>query len=115
MLLKLFYHVLGQVYRYGKAYALCVLNYGGIYPYNFTVHVHQRATAVSRVDRCIGLDEVIVGSLTYHPAFGRNDPRCDSVAKAKGISYGENPLTYLELIRITKLHHRQIFSLGINF
>jgi len=65
----------------------------GVHADHLSPHVEQRTTEIARVDRRVGLDEVIIGAGANLPAAGRDDAGGCRAAGAKGISHGKHRLT----------------------
>ncbi len=62
--------------------------------------VQEGASAVSRVDGGIGLDEIFVRSGPDMPVLGADNARCYGVIKAKGVSHGNDPVAYFKFVGI---------------
>ena len=72
MLYQVIHYLFCHIDRDGKAYALCIRDYSRVDAYYVAVKIDKRASAVSRVDRCVRLEEALevhVGSL-QGPVFG---------------------------------------------
>ena len=81
---------------------------------DFTVHVEQRTTGITGIDRHVGLNKrhiSIVGQRTRRRA---DDARGHAVLESKGRTDSDNPLTGLEPRRITDFDGRQIFGIDLD-
>src|SRR5262249_18132279 len=57
-------------------------NDGGVDANDLSGHIHERAAAVSRIDRCVGLQEaleIIPRAADLVSTFGADNPVCDGV------------------------------------
>src|SRR5262245_46295814 len=57
--------------------------------------VDERATAVARVDRGIGLNEIVIGSGTNHSSLGADNTGGHSLFQSKWTADGNDPTTHL--------------------
>src|SRR6185369_1394237 len=88
--------------------------YRGVDPDHFAAQIDQRAARVSRVDRGVGLNEVVVRALIDMAPFGADDSRSHGVVEAKRVADRNHPFAYLETIRIAQIRRREI-SFGFDF
>jgi len=72
----------GQCSGYGKTDPLPARHDGGIYADDLTLQVDERPAAVARVDRRIGLEEVVIGTGADSPAGSTDDPLGDRLFQA---------------------------------
>ena len=71
--------------------------------------VDQRAAGVARIDRGVGLDEVLVGrDAEIRASDGRDDAERDGLIQLVRVADREHPLGDLELRRVAPRHRRQI-------
>src|SRR5688572_949788 len=80
--------VLHQVHWNGEAnsnIAAALTEHGRINSNHLAIHVEKRSAGVSRIDRCIGLNEIIVRTGTDGPALCADDSRRDVLVKPKGL------------------------------
>ena len=77
---------------------------GGVDADELTSKIEQRPTAVARVDRGIGLDEVVVGPCANRPILGAHDAHGDGVAQPERIAHGHDVFTDSE--RVAVAEHR---------
>ena len=72
------------------------------------VHVHQRTTGIARIDRCIGLDEELVGR---HAHAGTRQRRHDAgghgLAHAERIADGQHQVAHLDGVAVAQRHRHQ--------
>ena len=108
MLLELTDNSLRQINGDGKADPLALGNNGGVDANDFPIHVQQRSTAVSRVDRRIGLDKIIIGPAADHPTLGADNPGGYRLLQTKRTADGHHPAAHRQLIRIAQLQRGQI-------
>ena len=65
------------------------------------VHVDQRAAGIARIDRGVGLDEILVLRLVAgHMGEGRDDAAGHRLADAEGVADGQHQVADLDLIGI---------------
>jgi hypothetical protein len=57
-------------------------------------HIQKRPAAVSGINGCIGLDEIVVGSGAERAAFGADDPRSYRLFKPEGTANGHHPVAH---------------------
>ena len=75
---------------------------GGVDTHHLAVQIDQRATGVTRIDRGIGLDEVLVVIDTdAGAAFGTDYTDGQRVTQTEGIADGHYPFTDLQTRRVS--------------
>ena len=86
---------------------------GGVNADDFTTGVNQRATGVSRIDRGIGLNKVLIG-IEPHPvsAGGADNALGDGLADAEGIADGQRNITHAYLFTVGNGHWRYRVNAG---
>ena len=75
---------------------------------HFAIGVDQRSTAIARVDRGIGLNEIVIGTGADHPPFGADDARGDGMFQTERIADRHHPIANVQLARVAKLGEGQI-------
>ena len=74
---------------------------GGVDADELSVDIQERAAAVARVDRRVGLDEILVSfGVDARPAQRADDPGRDRLPDPKGIADCDHEITDLHLIGI---------------
>ena len=65
-------------------------------PHKIHIQVNQCTTAVSRIDGCICLNEVLVGVSVQNIAssLGAYNPRCNGVIQSEWVADRQNPFTH---------------------
>ncbi len=76
--------------------------------------VEHRAAGIAAVDRCVGLQEIVIGSGMDIARRGRDDPGSDRAAEAKRVADRQHPIADPGLGRIAPARRRQR-RLGIDF
>ena len=94
--------------RGGKADPLPPLDDRRVDSHDLALQVEQGPSRVSGVDRCVGLDEIVVRTGADHPPLGAHDPRCDGVPEAERVSYGHDPLPDFQPLRVPKRGEREL-------
>ncbi len=76
------------------------------------VDVEQRPAAVARVDRRVGLDEVVVGPAlgADHALDGRDNPGGDGVAQPEGVADGDHRLADHQVVGAAHLHRGEALA-----
>ena len=75
----------------------------GIDADQLAVQVHERASRVARIDRGVGLDEVLV-ALDVDPAAPEraHDPGGDGLAEPEGVADGDDEIADLEYVAVSE-------------
>ena len=91
---------------------------------NLTVEIEGRTARIAAVDRCVDLDEIVIGTSTDIASARGDDTGGHGAAEAEGIADGNDPVTDLDIllgerdvgkllaIRVLDLEQREI-RLGI--
>ena len=66
---------------------------------HFAFGVDQRSAAIARIDRSIGLNEVVVGAGANDAAFGADDAGGDRMLQTERITDRHNPIANVDLTR----------------
>ncbi len=78
------------------------------------LQVDQRSAAVARVDRRVGLDEVLVGGdADLAAALGADDAGGDGVVQAEGVAHGDDPVARLELVAVAEARRLQLVRIDV--
>ncbi len=108
-------HVAGEVGGNGQAqadvagHAALRVEAGGIDADQLALQVDQRATGVARIDRRIGLDEVLVAQpADAAAAHRRNDTRGNGLAEAERVADGHHEVAYAQLVAVAELDVGQV-------
>ena len=80
-----------------------------IYTNHFASIVEQWPTRVTTVDRCIGLNEVIIRPGIDIAGLGRDDAGCHGTAQTKGVAHRDYFVTDAHRVRRTKLYSGQFY------
>ena len=96
MRLELVDDSLGHVNGDGKTDALTVCDNSGVDPDHLAIHVQKRSAAVSRIDRGICLNKIVIGSGTEGASFGADDPCGDGLLKTEGAANCQDILQQLD-------------------
>ena len=86
-------------------------NDGGVDANDLSGHIHERAAAVTRIDRCVGLQEaleIISRTADFVSTFGADNPVCDGVIEVERTADRQHPIADLHRIGIPHLRHRQV-------
>ncbi len=99
----------GHVDRNGKTKPLSGGHDGCVDPDHFSIDIQKRPARVARIDRSVGLDEVLIGLNTHvgAPRGGNNADRHGAV-QAERVADRNRPLPHVQFVRITKDRHRQV-------
>ncbi|KAG1266985.1 hypothetical protein G6F66_014079 [Rhizopus arrhizus] len=82
---------------------------GGIDADQLALQVDQRATGIARVDRRIGLDEVLAAQAADAAAtHGRDDAGGDRLAEAERIADGHHEVAHPQLVAVAELDVGQV-------
>src|SRR5438445_4014143 len=115
---QLFHHRPDHVARHGEAdphVAAALAEDGRIDANELAPRVDQRAAGVARIDRRVGLDEVLVlGDADVGAAHRADDPHRHRLVEAKGVADGQHVLTYLKFVGIGPGDGRQVLGLHLN-
>src|ERR1022692_3516805 len=88
---------------------------GGVDPDQAAVDVHQRAARVARIDRRVGLDEVLVVLDAHIPPTGRaHDPFSDRLPDAEWIADCQHDVTDLHVVTVGQGNNRQIVRVDLD-
>ncbi len=68
----------------------------------------ERTTTVSGIDRCVGLDEVLIGEYSYATAFLADDSHGNAAAEAERGADGYDYFTHPQLIGIAYFHRMEV-------
>src|SRR5262249_7116640 len=103
------------VYRDGKSHARIGVgraNEGGIDADELAAEINKRSPRISRIDGCIGLNEILVFLNSYIRAVeSADDSRCHRLADPIRVADGEDEVANLQLVRIADRQRGQIFRL----
>src|SRR5262249_46321228 len=91
LLLELRSDLFGHVDRDRESDSLSRSDDRRVDTHDLTLCVDERATAVARVDRGIGLNEIVIGSGTNHSSLGTDNPRGHCVFQSKWAADGDDP------------------------
>ena len=111
VLAQLFDHFLGRVDGNREAdadVAARLTKDRAIDTHDLADRVDQGSAAVSRIDRGVGLNEVIVGPRADDPSFGADNSRRHRMFQAKRIADRHDPIADLQWSRRPELGERQI-------
>src|SRR5215510_3495909 len=72
-------HFFGKIDGSGKTDALATRDNGGINANHLAAHIEQGTTTVARIDRGIGLDEIVIGTSTNNSSLGTDNARRDGM------------------------------------
>jgi hypothetical protein len=64
---------------------------------HFSHGIQKRASTVTRVDRGIGLDKIVIGARAKLPKLGTYDAGRYGMTQTKRVSDGYDPITHLQL------------------
>src|SRR5204863_2300281 len=87
---------------------------------HFTVDVDERTTGIARIDRGVGLDEVLNGVLVtagkgqLRATLRTDDPRGDREVEAERISDGNDPLAHARYAIVAERHDRKIVRVNLD-
>jgi cardiolipin synthase A/B len=73
-------------------------------PYHCAASVDEGTAGIAGIDRCVGLDEVVVGTAADEALLGADDPRGDGLVEAERVTDRHHRLAHLESIRIAQRH-----------
>src|SRR5262249_38187637 len=93
--------------------AAALADEGGVDADRLALAVDERATAVTGVDRGIGLDEVVVRPLTDHATGRADDARGDGLLQTERVADGHNGLADLKLCRVAERDQRQALRVDL--
>ncbi len=91
-------HVAQRIGRDGEADALTGRVDRGVDADDLTARIEQRSAAVARIDRSVGLDEVVVRTGAERTALGADDSHRDRMAEAERIADGDDVFADLQRI-----------------
>jgi len=77
---------------------------------HFAAHVDQRAAGITRIDRGVGLNEIVIGPGADLTPLRADDARRHRVIEAEGIADGHDPFADLEPVGVTEADHGEIVS-----
>ncbi|MNT39667.1 hypothetical protein D3C72_1759350 [compost metagenome] len=115
MLDQLVDHAAGQV-RWNRqaqadvaGHAALRVEAGGVDAHQLALQIDQRAAGIARVDRCIGLDEVLVAQpADATAAHRRDDARGDRLAETERIADGDHEVAHPQLVAVAQLDVGQV-------
>src|SRR5260370_19958172 len=116
MVLQLLHHVLGEIDRDGEADSRVAAGAAvdrGVNADDLALRIEERPTRIARVNRRIGLEEIVViaaerPSLRTHDSGGHGQVEPERVADC------DYPVSHLRFARITECRGRQLF-LAVDF
>src|SRR5262245_35501556 len=97
-LLELRSDLFGHVDRNGESDSLSRSDDRRVDTHDLTFCVDERATAVARVDRGIGLNEIVIRSGSNHPSLGTDNPGGHCLFQPKWADDVDDPTTHFYVI-----------------
>ncbi len=86
----------------------------GVDPDQLALHVDQRTARVARVDRGVGLDEVlVVGDADVGPALGRDDPHRHRLPHSERVADGEHHVSQPQPPGVSQGQRVQVLGLAL--
>jgi hypothetical protein len=75
-------------------------------------HVHERATGVTRIDWCVGLNEIAKATTvrTARPCKAGNNARGHGLAHAKRVANGQHEFTHLDAVAVAQRKVGQVID-----
>jgi hypothetical protein len=105
---------MGHVHRYGETYALPLRYYSRIYANDLALEVKERPSAVARIERRVGLYEIVVCAEPEGPSLGADYAGRDGVSEPERVTYSYDPVAYPEVLGISVFDRLQL-AIGFEF
>src|SRR6185295_6156804 len=108
LFLELRSDIFGHADGNGKTNSLALSKDRGVDPYDLALCVDQRAAAVARIDRGIGLNEIVIGTGANDPALGADDTGGHGLFQAEWTTDGDDPAADLQIVRVAHGYWLQV-------